>query len=123
MFCSRCGFPLEEGVVYCGKCGHPIANGSHGAAPLRRLSEQKKVAGVCGGVAKYLHVDETAVRVVWAGSAMLPFTPGLLAYLLCWAVIPKEEKSAAPKPGRLRQLAALFPGKRRQTLPPHGNSG
>jgi phage shock protein PspC (stress-responsive transcriptional regulator) len=103
---------MEEGFVYCGKCAHPIANGSRPPLPLRRLEEQKKVAGVCSGVAKYLHVDETAVRVVWAGSAMLPFTPGLLAYLLCWAVIPKEKNHATPKTGRLRQLAALIPGRR-----------
>ena len=108
---------MEEGFDYCGKCGHLMSNGSHRPdllrpVPLRRVSEQKKVAGVCSGVAKHFDVDETLVRVVWAGSAMLPFTPGLLAYLLCWAVIPPDKDQTAPKPGRLKQLAALIPGRR-----------
>ena len=103
---------MEEGFVYCGKCGHLMAEGSQDSRPLRRVFEQKKVAGVCGGVAKHFHVDETVVRLVWAGSAMLPFTPGLLAYLLCWAVIPPEQGKSAPKPGRLQRLAALIPGRR-----------
>jgi phage shock protein PspC (stress-responsive transcriptional regulator) len=102
---------MEEGFDYCGRCGHLMA-GARPPQPLRRV-EQRKVAGVCGGVAKHFHVDETVVRVVWAGSAMLPFTPGLLAYLLCWAVIPPEEGKAAPKPGRLQRLAAIIPGRRR----------
>ena len=103
---------MEEGFDYCGKCGHLMAEGAHNPPPLRRVGEQRKVAGVCGGVAKHFHVDETLVRVVWAGSAMLPFTPGLLAYLLCWAVIPPEVKPAE-KPGKLQRLAALIPGRRR----------
>jgi phage shock protein C len=109
---------MEEGFVYCGKCGHLMAEGSQDLRPLRRVSGQKKVAGVCGGVAKHFHVDETLVRVVWAGSAMLPFTPGLLAYLLCWAVIPPDADKAVPKPGRLQRLAGLIPGRRRSTGAP-----
>jgi phage shock protein PspC (stress-responsive transcriptional regulator) len=112
MFCSKCGFAMEEGFVYCGKCGHAMAEGARNSEPLRRVAGQKKVAGVCAGVAKHFHVDESLVRVVWAGSAMLPFTPGGLAYLLCWAVIPQEEKPAA-KPRRLQRLASLIPGRRR----------
>lgn len=105
---------MEEGFLYCGKCGHLMAEGAR--QPLRRV-EQKKVAGVCGGVARHFHVDESVVRVVWAGSAMLPFTPGLLAYLLCWAVIPPEEAKTSPRPGRLQRLAALIPGRRSRSAP------
>ena len=109
---------MEEGFVYCGKCGHLMAESSLDLPPLRRTSEQKKVAGVCSGVAKHFHVDETLVRVVWAGSAMLPFTPGLLAYLLCWAVIPPEQGKAVPRPGRLHRLTGLIPGRRRSASTP-----
>jgi phage shock protein C len=109
---------MEEGFVYCGKCGHLMAEGSQDLQPLRRISGEKKVAGVCGGVAKHFHVDETLVRVVWAGSAMLPFTPGLLAYLLCWAVIPPEQGKPAPKPRRLQRFTALIPGRRRSGSAP-----
>lgn len=102
---------MEEGFVYCGKCGHATAEGAPNSEPLRRVAGQKKVAGVCAGVAKHFHVDESLVRVVWAGSAMLPFTPGGLAYLLCWAVIPTEEKPAV-KRGRLQRLVSMIPRRR-----------
>ncbi len=103
---------MEEGFVYCGKCGHLLTEGPD-LRPLRRTAEQKKVAGVCSGVAKHFRVDESLVRVVWAGSAMLPFTPGLVAYLLCWAVIPPEPVKVAAKPGKLQRLGGLIPGRRR----------
>ncbi len=102
---------MEEGFVYCGKCGHALTDGARNSEPLRRAAGEKKVAGVCAGVAKHFHVDESLVRVVWAGSAMLPFTPGGLAYLLCWAVIPQEEK-AVEKPGRLQRLVSMIPRRR-----------
>lgn len=33
---------------------------------LYRVTDNKKIAGVCGGVAEYLDLDVTIVRLVWA---------------------------------------------------------
>jgi phage shock protein C len=52
------------------------------------LSSNKKLAGVCGGVAEYLGIDPTIVRILW-----VVFTfcggAGLLAYIICWILFPK----------------------------------
>lgn len=51
--------------------------------------EDKKVAGVCSGIAKYLDIDPVLVRVIWV-ILVCCCGVGLLAYLICWAIMPKE---------------------------------
>lgn len=51
--------------------------------------KDKKIAGVCGGIAEYLGVDSTIVRLVWVLLA-LAYGFGILAYLIAWLVIPKR---------------------------------
>ena len=56
---------------------------------LYRSRTDKKIAGVCGGLARYLNVDPTVVRLIWAIVAVCGGA-GLLAYLICALVIPEE---------------------------------
>ena len=54
------------------------------------LSEtDKKIAGVCGGIAEYLAVDSTVIRLLWVILALVAGC-GVLAYLLCWLLIPRR---------------------------------
>ena len=53
-------------------------------------SRDKKIAGVCGGIAEYLGVDPAVVRLAWIVFTVLSFGAGILAYLLAWAVIPRR---------------------------------
>jgi len=57
---------------------------------LARATQEKKVAGVCEGFARYFDVDVTLIRLGWAGASLLPFMPGLIAYAVCWAVMPPD---------------------------------
>jgi phage shock protein PspC (stress-responsive transcriptional regulator) len=59
----------------------------------------KKIAGVCGGIAEYLDVDPTIVRLVWVALSVVPggFVGGALAYFLAWIIIPKAP-ALAPAP-------------------------
>ena len=52
------------------------------------LSSNKKIAGVCGGVAEYLGIDATIVRIIWL-VLVLFYGVGLLAYIICWILFPK----------------------------------
>lgn len=54
---------------------------------LKRSSD-KKIAGVCGGVADYFGLDHTLVRIIWL-LLVLCAGVGLLAYLICWALMPQ----------------------------------
>ena len=55
---------------------------------LYRSATDKKLAGVCGGVAKYLNIDSTVIRVIWALLAL--GSVGILAYIICALIIPEE---------------------------------
>jgi phage shock protein C len=61
-------------------------------ARLRRSGTDRKVAGVCGGLAEYFHIDPTVVRLAWALLSIWPgvIIGGVMAYLLAWLVMPRE---------------------------------
>ena len=73
----------------------PDAPGAPAAAPAgRRLTRSvvdRKLGGVCGGIAEYLDVDSTVVRVAWAVLSVVPGTLvlGAIAYLGAWLVMPE----------------------------------
>ena len=50
--------------------------------------KEGKLAGVCQGWADYTGIDVTAVRILWLLFAL--WGPGVLAYLVCWLVMPRE---------------------------------
>jgi phage shock protein C len=62
------------------------------AATARRLTRSRKhkiIAGVCGGIAEYLEVDPTVVRVVYVIASLLSAAfPGLLAYIVLVFLMP-----------------------------------
>ena len=56
---------------------------------LYRIRNEKKIAGVCGGIAKYFDVDPKIVRILWA-ALCLAYGSGVIAYLLFVLFVPKE---------------------------------
>jgi len=61
-----------------------------GIKRLVRPKEDRKLAGVCVGVANYLSIDPVVVRAVWVFLLILGGFPGLLSYILLWVVMPEE---------------------------------
>jgi phage shock protein PspC (stress-responsive transcriptional regulator) len=62
--------------------------------PTRRLTRSRHdrvVAGVCGGLAEFTGIDPVVFRVVFAVAAVLGGS-GVLAYLVAWLVIPKDDE-------------------------------
>ena len=61
-----------------------------GARRLFRSSVDRKIGGVCGGLAEYLGADSTVVRLIWAILAIVPgaVVLGIAAYLVAWFIIP-----------------------------------
>lgn len=60
---------------------------------IKRLtrSNDKMLAGVLAGIGNYLEIDPTIVRIVYAIFSVLTVGfPGLLLYIIMWAIIPKE---------------------------------
>ena len=51
-------------------------------------SNNKMIGGVCAGIAEYLGLDPTIVRIVWV--LLLFFAGfGILLYLILWIIMPK----------------------------------
>ena len=56
---------------------------------LYRSRKNRVIAGVCGGLAEYLDVDPTLVRLAWVAFTLLGGS-GILIYIVFWIVVPKE---------------------------------
>jgi phage shock protein C len=59
---------------------------------LYRSTKDKKIAGIAGGLADYLNIDSTLVRLLWLLSIFIGGS-GVLVYIIAWITIP-EEKAA-----------------------------
>jgi phage shock protein PspC (stress-responsive transcriptional regulator) len=83
-----------------------IPEGTDGVtvAPGRRLTRSttdKRIAGVCGGLAEYFGVDATPVRLLWVILSILggAVIGGVIAYALAWLIIPRAVSvSMSPDP-------------------------
>ena len=60
---------------------------------IRRSSTDRMLGGVCGGLAQYLGVDSTLVRLAFVLLAMSGVSP--LVYLVLWVVIPSDASTAS----------------------------
>lgn len=50
-----------------------------------------KIAGVCGGIAEYFNVDSVLVRIIYILIDIATgVVPGIIAYLLAWAIMPRR---------------------------------
>ncbi len=56
---------------------------------LTRSIRDRKIAGVCGGLARYLNVDSTVVRIIFL-IFLLVLGGGGLIYLIIWLCAPEE---------------------------------
>ena len=116
MFCRSCAFPLEGEDLFCRRCGRVTPEGEkvevRVVPRLRRSYSDKRLGGVCGGVARYLDQDPKMVRAVWAGVSLLPFSPGVFVYGIAWVVLSQE---GSEEPSPLSRLA-------RRLIPPPPSS-
>jgi phage shock protein PspC (stress-responsive transcriptional regulator) len=59
------------------------------ARQLRRSADDKMLGGVAGGIARYLNVDVTLVRVIIAALALFT-SAGVALYVAAWLLIPED---------------------------------
>jgi phage shock protein C len=64
---------------------------------LYRSKKNRKIAGVCGGIAEYFGVDPIIVRLITL-ILVLSAGGGLIAYIIAWIVVPEEPDSQYPVP-------------------------
>ena len=59
---------------------------------LYRSRSDRKIGGVCGGLAEYMKIDPTLVRLVAVCLVIFAGT-GLLAYIIAWVIVPDQPLS------------------------------
>jgi phage shock protein C len=57
---------------------------------LRRSTDDKVIAGVCGGLAEWLGWKASTVRILFVVGSFLPVIPGFLVYVILWAFVPRK---------------------------------
>jgi len=71
--------------------GEPAAPGPEPPKELRRSITDRKLFGVCGGLAKYLAVDPTIVRLLFVLMVLGSFGWALLLYIILGIIMPEEK--------------------------------
>ena len=72
---------------------------------LYKSTSDRMLSGVSGGLAEYLDVDSTLVRIAWVIVTIMSAGVGLLAYIALVIIVPTkpfERAPASPRPGRRR---------------------
>ena len=103
MICPNCQKDIAVGSKFCCICGAKqpetpapgLSPATGGKKRLMRSSTDKKIAGVCAGLADYFDMDPTIIRVLWL-IAVLCFGTGLLAYIILWIVLPLAPAGQIP---------------------------
>jgi len=98
MYCTKCGVVLGEKARFCSECGCPTARNTfagrsdfaQGYPKLSRPREDRKIAGVCAGFARYLGIDVTLVRLIALILTFCPIGLGLIAYFVSWVIMPND---------------------------------
>jgi phage shock protein C len=60
---------------------------------LYRSETDKKIAGICGGIAEIQDIDPTMVRLILVAIALISGVfPLTVAYIIAWAIVPKKSE-------------------------------
>ncbi|MGA9528390.1 MAG: PspC domain-containing protein [Terriglobales bacterium] len=105
MYCNACGQVIPDDSRFCSHCGHSVGH----AHPTRLIRPRfdRKIAGVCAGVAHHLDLDVTMVRILWVFVTLAAgLLPGVIAYVIAWIVMPEEPLSLPAPVGQPQQPVA-----------------
>ncbi len=100
MTCPGCARDIEPDSTFCRYCGAAVVPPVPPPIPRRlvRIPAEGRLAGVCAGLAAYLGMDVTLVRLAWILLSIFPgaLIGGAIAYVVAWLIMPVGAASSLP---------------------------
>ena len=98
MYCNTCGKSIPDDAHFCNFCGVGVG-APHTARKLVRLRADRRIAGVCSGLGRYLDLDPIVVRLIWVFVTFVSgILPGIVVYILAWIIVPAEPEMQSVVP-------------------------
>jgi phage shock protein C len=58
---------------------------------LYRSKQNRMIAGVSGGLAEYLNIDPTVIRLIFVITAIFGASIGFWVYIIMWIAVPENQ--------------------------------
>jgi phage shock protein C len=102
--CPYCAEEIQDEAIKCRYCGSDLRASSltsWAGKRLYRSQRDRKLAGICAGLADYLDIDPVLVRVAWVVLAFLSAGIAILLYCVLIFIIPNQDelpRATSPEP-------------------------
>jgi phage shock protein PspC (stress-responsive transcriptional regulator) len=102
--CAYCAEEIRAEAVKCRYCGSSVS-GRALSRTWYRSRTQRRIAGVCGGLADEFGISVTVLRLAFVLAALMSWGVGVVVYLALWVVMPY--RPGVPRLADPREPAAL----------------
>jgi phage shock protein C len=72
--------------------------GAEAPCRLYRSRRDRRMGGLCGGIADYFGIDPVIVRLLWVAVTIASLGFGILLYIVALLVVPNNPHQAGPQP-------------------------